>query len=274
MEQPMSMFAGLDGLIAQLETETAATAAKPNPGTTPQPTPTPQAAQPPAPAPATQPAPATTPATPPATPATPPQEPADPGTVFGTGKQNATFAAMRVQNKEYLRTLNRLGEVLGIPTTDPAQLMTTLMQKANELSAANTGVPPELLSKLDALTQDAERRDQEAAAAEATRGFQRVKDEFKLTPSELMSFAVKLRESGKNPFETPMDLIAEYKLLYYDQLVEKAKNEALASASALQQHGQAHSSQPNTNAPATPPGAANPVNTVAGLESILQGFNS
>lgn len=265
-------FTGLDDIISQLATEPAAGTQQP--AATP-----PAAAQPPV----AQPLPATAPpagTTPPATPppvagTTPPAPPADdppfePGNLFGTGKQNTAFAQMRVQNTAMQKTLAKVAQTLGINTNDPEQLLAALDRKVNEHTAETTGVPLDTLERLDKLTRDAERRDAETMAAEATRGFQRVKDEFKLDNKGLAAFAAQLRDAGMNPFATPMDLIKEYRAMNFDTLLSKAKDEAAAAAAKLQEHGQQHSTQPSTAAPAAAPGSAKSVTSVSGLEELMK----
>lgn len=268
MEQRPDPMQSLESMISTLATE------PPNSGTQDPATPPAQSTPPPAATPpaATPPA-ATPPAQPPAAATPPATDPAfEPETLFGAGKQNAAFASMRVNNRKMEQTLFKLGDALGVQTQDPEILIEALNRKINEFSAERTGVPVELLEKVQKLTQDVEQRDLENAAAEATRGFQRVKDEYKLTNKELSDFAIQLKTAGKNPFASPMDLMNEYRLLNFDKLVEKAKADALTAATARQQHGQDHSSQPSQAAPAAAPGTAKPVKTVAELEELMKSF--
>lgn len=252
MEQPLNVT-GLESLIASLDNEAGAT------DTTP-------AATPPAVAP-----PAATPpsTTPPAT-ETVEDPPFEPDNLFGTGKHNAAFAQMRVQNKQMTQTLQRIGESLGIDSKDPEVLVQALQRKVLEHQAEESKIPLAMLEKMEQLTSDAEKRETETRAAEATRGFQRVKDEFKLTNKSLSEFATQLLNAGKNPFTTAMDLVTEYKIMNYDALLTKAKDDAIAAASKLQQHGQQNSSQPSTAAPAATPGSAKPVTSVEALEAFMK----
>lgn len=266
METKPDNFAGLDALITKFNTE------PPAPETTPPAAP-PATTQPPVvPLPSTTP-PATTPpaTTPPATPPATEDPPFEPGNLFGTGKQNAAFADMRTKNKAYEKALLKIGQSLGINSADPEVLIPALERKVNEHQAETTGVPLDMLEKMDALTRDAEKRDAETMASEATRGFQRVKDEFKLGNKDLSDFAAQLRDAGMNPFVTPMDLVKEYRSLNFEKILAKAKDDAIAEAAKLQQHGQNNSTQPNTAAPAAAPGSAKSVTTVSALEALMQG---
>lgn len=262
---PITTAAGLDAFIAQLgngQGDAPATPPATPPAATPPPSTTPPATTPPA---------AGTPATPPAT---PPAEdpPFEPDVLFNADKKNAAFAQMRVQTKAMEQTLLRVAQTLGIDTKDPEVLIQALNRRLNEHQAETTGVPLDMLEKMERLTSDAEKQQSETRAAEATRGFQRVKDEFKLTNKDLSDFAVQLQTAGKNPFAEPMDLVREYQLLNYDKLMAKAKDDAIAAAAKLQQHGEQHSTQPGTAAPAATPGSAKPVNSVAALEAFMKDF--
>lgn len=268
MEDKPLTFQGLDAMIAQFSNESGAGNAQP-PAAAPAVTPPPEAvpttpATPPAAAPAN-----TDPAAPAATPEA---EPFSPDALFGAGKQNAAFAQMRVNNAAMQKTLGRIAETLGVEAKDPEAMIQALERKLNEHKSSESGIPLDMLERMDKLTQDAEIRDRENRAAEANRGFQRVKDEFKLKDADLVEFAKKLQGAGKNPFETPMDLVSEYKLLNYDTLLTKAKEEAAAAAMQRQQHGLEHSTQPSAAAPAGSPGSAKPVNSVAGLEALLRDY--
>lgn len=214
-------------------------------------------------------------AVPPAAPAgTPPADdtPFEPDALFNGGKANAAFAQMRVQNKAMEQTLFRVGQTLGIDTKDPEVLIQALQRRLNEHQAETTGVPLDMLERMEKLTNDAERQQADARAAEATRGFQRVKDEFKLSNKDLAEFAGQLQAAGRNPFAEPMDLVREYRALNFERLMKQARDEAAAAASQLQQHGEQHSTQPGTAAPAATPGSAKPVTTVAALEDLMKGL--
>ena len=259
-------FGGLDEMITKF-----ANANPPASDPTPAPAAVPPVATPPA-APV-----ATPPVADGAQPAAPagtqePAQPFDPNALFGSGKQNAAFAQMRTQNAAMSKTLGRVAQTLGITATDPEAVVQALERRLNEHQATETGVPLEMLERLDTLTKDTERRERELRVAEANRGFQRVKDEHKLTDSDLAAFAKQLQEAGKNPFETPMDLTKEYILFNYEKMLNKAKEDAVTSAQQRQAYGQQHSTQPGTAAPAGTPGTAKPVTSVAELDALFAGF--
>ena len=216
--------------------------------------------------------PATGGATPPATPPPAAEPPFNPDTLFGSGKQNAAFAQMRTSNAAMQKTLTRIAQTLGVEGSDPEAILAGLNRKLNEHQSNEQGVPLEMLERMDRLTQEAEARERDLRITEANQGFQRVKNEFKLDDAGLHAFAKKLQEAGKNPFDTPMDLVAEYKILNYEAILAKAREDAAAAALQRQQHGQQHSTQPSTAAPAGTPGSAKPVNSVQDLEALLKDF--
>ena len=97
---------------------------------------------------------------------------------------------------------------------------------------------------------------------------QQVMDTYHLTQEQLKEFAVELDNKGKNPFEQPVDLMAEYKMLHYDDIlqeaVKKAVEEALKKDSAANQSSSTPAQQQGGNG-----GDNQKITTVAGLTALL-----
>ena len=126
----------------------------------------------------------------------------------------------------------------------------------------------ELLQELDALKRDSEQLKAQQRRDAAAIGFQQVMDTYGLTQEQLKEFAVELDNKGKNPFEQPVDLLAEYKILHYDDIVnaavKKAVEEALKKDSAANQSSSTPTQQQGGNG-----GEGQKITTVAGLTALL-----
>ena len=188
--------------------------------------------------------------------------------VFGTSKANAAFAKMRTQNKQMQQTLSRLGGMLGVESEDPDALINALTGKMQEFEAKQTQIPLALLQRLEAAERYMASQDEQRIGDAARIGFQKVKDTYKLTDNQLNEFAVKLRDAGKNPFTQAIDLMQEYKLMYFDTLMQQARDEAAAAATQRQQKAKEHSTSPN-KAQGSVGGGASSVSSVAELSQLL-----
>lgn len=188
--------------------------------------------------------------------------------VFGTSKANAAFAKMRTQNKQMQQTLARLGGMLGVESEDPDALINALTGKMQEFEAKQTQIPLALLQRLEAAERYMASQDEQRIGDAARIGFQKVKDTYKLTDAQLNEFAVKLRDAGKNPFTQTMDLMQEYKLMYFDTLMQKARDEAAAAATQRQQKAKEHSTAPSKTQGSVGGGASS-VSSVAELSQLL-----
>ena len=145
-------------------------------------------------------------------------------------KAQQAFAQMRIQNKRYSNLLKSVANILGIPETalsDENALTSAVEAKVIEKQAESQNIPAPVLAELIQLRQKEQAMVAQQRNAEVAVGFQRVMDTFKLTPAQLNKFAEELLESGVNPLEQSVDLVKQYKLLHYDELIEKAKQEAI-----------------------------------------------
>lgn len=188
--------------------------------------------------------------------------------VFGTSKANVAFARMRTQNKQMQQTLARLGGMLGVESEDPDALINALTGKMQEFEAKQTQIPLALLQRLEAAERYMASQDEQRIGDAARIGFQKVKDTYKLTDAQLNEFAVKLRDAGKNPFTQAIDLMQEYKLMYFDTLMQQARDEAAAAATKRQQKAKEHSTAPSKTQGSVGGGASS-VSSVAELSQLL-----
>ena len=152
--------------------------------------------------------------------------------------------------------------------TDSKDLVAKLNDDAIQKMAQRQNVPVELLQEIEALRQDSAQLKAQQRRDAAAIGFQQVMDTYKLTQDELKAFAVELDNAGKNPFEQPIDLMAEYKIMHYDDIlqaaVKSAVEEALKKDSAATQSSSTPAQQQGGNG-----GENQKITTVAGLTALL-----
>lgn len=170
-----------------------------------------------------------------------PADPQEPVIESKPDKAAQAFAQMRVENKQYQNMIKNVAEILGVKDTkNQEDMLASLNELVTKAQAQKQGVPQELLTRL----QQLEQRDQEYTLQQnrqaAYLGFQKVKDDFKLSDADLNYFADSLAADGLNPFEQSIDLVAEYKLRNYDKLVAAAieqgiRQEAERAAKAITQ---------------------------------------
>lgn len=214
----------------------------------------PQAGDPPAaavpPAGDTSPAPDTPLIDPPATPDTLPAEPPAPETppvvVPPVDKVGQAFAQMRVQNKSYEKTLNGVAKILGIAdASNPDTVLSSLNDLLLKAEAKKNNVPEDMYKRLQTLENQNQEFNQKQVRETAYFGFQKVKDTFKLDDAGLNKFADDLIAAGRNPFEMQVDLLQEYKMLHFDEILAAERAEGARLEAERAAKAAAHSSTPN-----------------------------
>lgn len=186
-------------------------------------------------------------------------------------KSQQAFIHMRQQNKKYADTLKGIANVLGIEgNNDEAALLAALQTKIAEKEAQQNNVPVELYQRLKQL----EERDQEYSALQRQQmiaaGFETVKNTFNLTQQELNDFAGKLIEQGKNPLYTDLNLVNEYRVLNFDNLVQKSIESALAAERERAAKATNNSTNPSDQTGKAPETGDQKVTSVQGLENFFR----
>lgn len=183
-------------------------------------------------------------------------------------KRNFAFGKMRTEINQLTELLGKVAKANGVEYTDSKDLVAKLSDDAIQKMAQRQNVPVELLQELDALKRDSEQLKAQQRRDAAAIGFQSVMDTYHLTQEQLKQFAVELDAKGKNPFEQPIDLLAEYKMMHYDDIlqaaVKSAVEEALKKDSAANQSSSTPAQQQGGNG-----GENQKITTVAGLTALL-----
>lgn len=159
-------------------------------------------------------------------------------------KQAHAFAEMRKTIQEQNKVLADLGKALGIEGK-PEDILNGLKKVTTAQQARTAGVPPEIMERLNALEAEKKERqanDRKIQVYASINNFQR---NMGIDKQELDSFLVKLAQAGKNPFETDVDLRAEYLVMNFDVLQKKAVQEALEKQAALDQKAATHGTTPS-----------------------------
>ena len=183
-------------------------------------------------------------------------------------KRNFAFGKMRTEINQLTELLGKVAKANGVEYSDSKDLVAKLNDDAIQKMAQRQNVPVEILQELDALRRDSEQFKAQQRKDAAAIGFQRVMDTYNLTQEQLKQFAVELDQKGKNPFEQNIDLLEEYKILHYDDIlnaaVKKAVEEALKKDSAANQSSSTPAQQQGGNG-----GDNQKITTVAGLTALL-----
>ena len=216
---------------------------------------------------ATDPAPSTTASTDP----TPAEDTLlDPESKFN--KQNSAFAQMRIQNKQYSDMIMNLARATGQNPGNIEEAQALLQDGLNKVVAKNRNIPEDVLREMDRDKQELNELRQAQARQNALAGFQRVKDTFGLSRNDVNAFADKLIAAKINPFENSnIDLVKEYKNLYFDKLIEQAVERGIQAERARALKATQSSTAP-TSTRGTPDNTGNQVkriNTVDELNALL-----
>ena len=186
-------------------------------------------------------------------------------------KQNSAFAQMRIQNKELSELLLDLAKATGQNPKNIAEAQSILKDSLTKVVSKNRNIPEDVLREMeDDKKQLAELR-QTQARQRALTGFQEVKDTFTLTREEVNKFADKLIEKNLNPFEQELDLVKEYKNMYFDELIAKAKEAGIQEERARITKAQTSSTTPSAQQglPENTGSQEKPIKTVKDLNELL-----
>jgi len=186
-------------------------------------------------------------------------------------KRAAAFAQLRTDNKKSATLLKSVADLLGIDGALTSEAMEQALQaKVLAAQSKKQGVPPELLKEVKDLRADQEFAKQEALKRTTLLGFQKVKDTFGLDNNAVQQFAAELENSGINPFETPTNLINEYKVRHYEDLIAAAEERGAQKEAERSNKANNHGSNPGNKTGKSNVGAEK-VNTQKELEALLSG---
>lgn len=186
-------------------------------------------------------------------------------------KQNSAFAQMRIQNKELSDLLMNLAKATGQNPKNITEAQDILKDGLTKVVSKNRNIPEDILREMEDDKRKLAELQQTQAKQKALAGFQAVKDTFKLTRDEVNKFADKLIENNLNPFEQDVNLVKEYKDMYFDQLIAKAREEGVQEERTRSLNAQRNSTTPSTQKglPENAGSQETPIKTIKDLDRLL-----
>lgn len=145
-----------------------------------------------------------------------------------SNKQAQAFAQMRIANQQQQQLINQIAQVVGITDTkDHNAVIQALQNLTIKAQSQKQGIPEEVLAKINRLEGMEQEYQRQQTYLAAGRGFQSIKDQFKLDDNALESFAQELIADGINPYENPVDLMSEYRNRHFDELIAQAEQRGM-----------------------------------------------
>lgn len=185
-------------------------------------------------------------------------------------KQNFAFAQLRTENRALSDLIMNLAKATGQTPQNMTEAQEILKEGLTKVVSKNRNIPEDVLREMeDDKRQLAELR-QTQARQKALSGFQQVKDTFNLTREEINAYADKLVENKLNPFEQDIDLVKEYRNLYFDDLIAKAVERGVQQErERALKVAQNSTTPPNKTGVSDNTGKDAPIKTVAELDKLL-----
>ena len=187
-------------------------------------------------------------------------------------RRNFAFGQLRQENNELAGILGKIAQANGIQYTNTRDLMGKLNDDAISKLAQKQNVPVELLKEMDALRAGQQQWQQSQREQVAYAGFQTLMTQYGLTQEDLKAFAVELDGAGKNPFVQNINVVDEYRLRHFDDIVAKRVDTAVKEALAKSSAADDHSSTPGSQQGAGSGDGGQKITTLEGLNNLLKGF--
>ena len=199
--------------------------------------------------------------------------PLDPEEKFQS-KRDSAFAQMRIQNKEMSDLIMNLAKATGQNPKNMAEAQAMLNEGLTKVISKNRNIPEDVLREMEEDKKQLAALKQTQARQNALAGFQQVKDTFQLSRNDVNDFADKLIEKNINPYEQNVNLVEQYKLIYFEQLIAKAKEQGVQEERARSLKAQQNSTTPtNQNGLSETTGnQGKPIKTVNDLDALLSGL--
>ena len=184
-------------------------------------------------------------------------------------KQNHAFAQLRIENKALADLVMNLAKASGQTPRNVAEAQEMLQQGLTKIVSKNRNIPEEALREMEADKLRIAQLEQDQARQKALAGFQKVKDTYQLSREEINAFTDRLIENKINPFEQEVDLVKEYKNLYFDELIAKAVERGVQAERARSLKAQQNSTTPPAQTGGTGTGPVQPIKSVKDLDAFL-----
>ena len=189
-------------------------------------------------------------------------------------RRNFAFGQLRQENNELANILGKIAQANGIQYTNTRDLMGKLNDDAISKLAQKQNVPVELLREVDALRAGQQQWQQSQREQVAYAGFQTLMSQYGLSQDDLKAFAVELDGAGRNPFTQDINVVDEYRLRHFDDIVAKRVDTAVKEALAKSSAADSHSSTPGAQQGAGGGEGGQKITTQEGLNNFLKGFEA
>jgi hypothetical protein len=192
-------------------------------------------------------------------------------------KQASAFAQMRIQNKELSDLIMSLAKATGQDPKNMADAQAMLKEGLTKVVSKNRNIPEEVLREMEEDKRALAEYKQNQAKQKALEGFKQVQAMYTLSQTDVNNFADKLIEKNINPFtQEGIDLVKEYRNIYFDELIAKAKDEGVQEERARSLKAQNNSTTPSTQQGVSE-NAGNqikPVKTVRDLNALFDSLTN
>ena len=189
-------------------------------------------------------------------------------------RRNFAFGQMRQQINDLSGILGRIAQANGIQYTSTQDLISKLNDDALAKLSQKQNIPVELLREMDALRAGQQQWQQSQREQVAFAGFQTLMSQYGLSQDDLKAFAVELDGAGKNPFTQNINVVDEYRLRHFDDIVAKRVDTAVKEALAKSSAADTHSSTPGTQQGAGSGDGGQKITTLEGLNNLLKDFEA
>lgn len=189
-------------------------------------------------------------------------------------RRNFAFGQLRQENNELANILGKIAQANGIQYTNTRDLMGKLNDDAISKLAQKQNVPVELLREVDALRAGQQQWQQSQREQVAFTGFQTLMSQYGLSQDDLKAFAVELDGAGRNPFTQDINVVDEYRLRHFDDIVAKRVDTAVKEALAKSSAADSHSSTPGAQQGAGGGEGGQKITTLEGLNNLLKDFEA
>lgn len=189
-------------------------------------------------------------------------------------RRNFAFGQLRQENNELAAILGKIAQANGIQYANTRDLMGKLNDDAISKLAQKQNIPVELLREVDALRAGQQQWQQSQREQVAFAGFQTLMSQYGLSQDDLKAFAVELDGAGKNPFTQNINVVDEYRLRHFDDIVAKRVDVAVKEALAKSSAADDHSSTPGAQQGAGSGDGGQKITTLEGLNNLLKDFDA
>lgn len=183
-------------------------------------------------------------------------------------KSDRAFAELRTTNKTQGEFLLRMARLAKLEAKNPAEALAALTKQVEQIEANHGNLTYNEVERIR--QQDRDLAEQKAQLyKEATTGFDELKRAHKLSDQDILSFAGELKAKGINPFEVPVDILAQYRGMHYEQLMATAKEAGRQEELARRAKAQTQATIPVTKQGGTDNELGESLNSVERLSAFL-----